>query len=61
MLIEAAVCAVTDVAHCGDLTCDAGESCGLCPSDCGACSAVCGDLRCDAPETSATCPSDCLP
>jgi len=45
--------------HCGDATCDAVETCRMCPQDCGACPAVCGDSFCDAGETSASCPGDC--
>ena len=43
--------------HCGDGTCSSVEDCRLCPTDCGACTAVCGDGFCDAGETN--CPGDC--
>ncbi len=46
---------------CGDLTCDPGEACATCPSDCGACPASCdGDLVCEAAdgESCTTC-ADC--
>ncbi len=43
---------------CGSGSCDAGESCSTCPSDCGSCGS-CGDGECVYPETSITCPTDC--
>src|SRR6185503_10233825 len=50
-------CAVL-CAACGDGVCAGGESCRLCPGDCGPCTS-CGDLHCDADETCAGCPGDC--
>ncbi|GMV42961.1 MAG: hypothetical protein AMXMBFR64_46770 [Myxococcales bacterium] len=46
---------------CGDGTCDAGEACGDCATDCGVCPDPCGDGACDtgAGEGCATCPKDC--
>ncbi len=41
---------------CGDGICDAGESCSVCPQDCGPC--VCGDSICSPGECS-SCVSDC--
>jgi len=41
---------------CGDGTCDVGESCGTCATDCGTC--VCGDGTCSPGECS-TCEADC--
>ena len=41
---------------CGDGDCEAGESCGSCPEDCGAC---CGDGLCKDSESCLTCPDDC--
>ncbi len=43
---------------CGNQTCDAGETCGNCPVDCGQC-AGCGDKVCAASESCASCPTDC--
>ncbi len=45
---------------CGNGTCEAEESCGSCPADCGACP-TCGDLTCDlaAGESCSTCATDC--
>ena len=47
-----------DLIPCNDGICDsgAGEDCGTCPGDCGAC--VCGDGVCEG-ETCATCAADC--
>ena len=50
-----ATCA-SDAPRCGDQTCDAFETCTLCPGDCGACPVVCGDHVCSPGET---CPGDC--
>ncbi|HJL16705.1 MAG TPA: M23 family metallopeptidase [Sandaracinaceae bacterium LLY-WYZ-13_1] len=44
---------------CGDGTCDAGEDCASCASDCGGCGPACGDGTCDAGEDCASCASDC--
>lgn len=46
---------------CGNGKCDgaAGESCQVCPSDCGACPAYCGDGACNGSETCKDCPLDC--
>ncbi|HTN90611.1 MAG TPA: hypothetical protein VL242_43355 [Sorangium sp.] len=46
-------------AVCGDLRCDAGETCESCPGDCEACAPGCGDGRCEAPETCDSCAGDC--
>jgi hypothetical protein len=42
---------------CGDLTCAAGESCALCPVDCGPCEPSCTPDALCAPATGETCPS----
>ena len=47
-----------DDPYCGDGTCNNGETCSFCPSDCGSC-AYCGDHNCNDGETCATCPGDC--
>lgn len=44
--------------ECGDGACEGGETCALCPADCGACPA-CGDGACNGSEGCDTCPSDC--
>lgn|GEM_PF-2161075 len=44
---------------CGDTVCDAGEDCGSCAADCGACVEVCGDEICQVGEDCADCPVDC--
>jgi hypothetical protein len=44
---------------CGNGSCDPGETCSSCPSDC-AC-ATCGDGNCDPGETCSSCPGDCGP
>lgn len=46
-------------ARCGDGTCNGGETCTSCPTDCGACSARCGDGMCNGGEACTTCPGDC--
>lgn len=43
-------------AVCGNSTCEAGENCANCISDC---VPVCGDSTCECTETFSTCPSDC--
>ena len=55
------VCGGTDggTPSCGDGTCDSGETCSTCASDCGACPATCGNGACDSGETCSTCASDC--
>jgi len=45
--------------ECGDGECNAIESCGSCPVDCGVCPVVCGDGSCDSEESCSSCPSDC--
>ncbi len=45
---------------CGNGTCDGGESCSNCVTDCGVCSA-CGNGACDAGETCTSCRGDCGP
>lgn len=50
---------VAPAPRCGDGSCDGGESCGSCPSDCGACAPRCGDGSCGGSETCASCPGDC--
>jgi hypothetical protein len=44
--------------HCGDHSCDDGETCSNCPQDCGLCPS-CGDGKCDNGETCNSCPQDC--
>ncbi len=46
---------------CGDSTCDAGEDCVNCASDCGECPVdpFCGDGNCDAGEDCVNCVVDC--
>ncbi len=44
---------------CGDGSCDFGEACDSCPSDCGACAATCGDGTCESVESCKQCPADC--
>jgi hypothetical protein len=44
--------------HCGDGTCDDGETCTTCSADCGLCPG-CGDGMCDDGETCSSCPQDC--
>lgn len=44
---------------CGNSQCEAGESCRLCPQDCGICPNPCGNGICDNGETTATCLADC--
>jgi hypothetical protein len=44
---------------CGNGTCELGENCSTCPSDCGACTG-CGDGVCiKGTEDCASCPADC--
>ncbi len=59
--------------YCGDGTCNNGEDCNSCSSDCGTCATVtssgggggggssrrCGNGKCETGETSASCPADC--
>jgi hypothetical protein len=54
----ASVCGQQCPTVCGDGLCNAGESCGSCSQDCGACP-VCGDGWCDWTETCGTCSQDC--
>jgi hypothetical protein len=46
-------------AACGNGTCETGERCDTCPSDCGTCAAACGDGVCSPGESCSTCPVDC--
>ena len=49
-----------ECAACGDGTCDVGESCRSCPTDCGRCPPPpCGDGLCQAGEDCNSCPADC--
>jgi hypothetical protein len=41
---------------CGNGSCEAGETCQLCPGDCGPC---CGNGICDPNESCQSCPPDC--
>lgn len=49
---------LSDGPFCGDGTCNGGETCGSCASDCGACP-VCGDGTCNGTENCSSCASDC--
>jgi len=49
----------SNMAECGDGTCDASESCTSCSSDCGVCPPVCGDGTCEGSESCSSCSSDC--
>lgn len=44
---------------CGDGVCGEGETCELCPDDCGPCVVECGDGQCHESEDCAGCPADC--
>jgi hypothetical protein len=47
-------------AYCGDGTCDSGETCSSCSTDCGSCSGeYCGDGTCNGDESCTTCSDDC--
>ena len=51
-------------AVCGDSSCDRGETCENCPTDCGSCptsfnGSVCGDGNCNLGETCENCEVDC--
>jgi hypothetical protein len=49
-------------AFCGNGPCDAGETCGNCPLDCGTCAPsgeICGLNGCNGGESCSTCPQDC--
>ncbi len=46
-------------ATCGNGSCETGEDCSNCATDCGACVPLCGDGSCDGAETCATCGTDC--
>ncbi len=46
--------------RCGDRSCELGESCSTCPTDCGSCSR-CGDGFCSAGEDAWSCATDCAP
>jgi len=48
----------TSGTSCGDFACNGGETCGTCPTDCGACQ-TCGDAICQAGETAVSCRADC--
>ncbi len=45
-------------AWCGNKTCDGGETCKSCVTDCGAC-ASCGDGKCNGGESCTSCKQDC--
>ncbi len=44
---------------CGDGSCNSGEDCRSCASDCGACPARCGDGSCNGGEDCRSCAGDC--
>lgn len=44
---------------CGNGSCESGETCSSCASDCGSCGPVCGDGTCNGTETCSSCSSDC--
>jgi len=44
---------------CGDASCNGGETCLTCESDCGVCTNFCGDGTCDTNENCTSCESDC--
>jgi hypothetical protein len=47
-----------NVPGCGNGACEASESCGSCPADCGLCPR-CGDGTCNGTESCSDCPADC--
>jgi hypothetical protein len=44
---------------CGNGSCESGESCSSCSSDCGSCGPVCGNGSCESGEDCNSCSSDC--
>jgi len=44
---------------CGDGSCNGGETCASCSTDCGTCGPICGDGSCNGGETCSSCANDC--
>jgi hypothetical protein len=57
-LVEA-VTLIGSSTECGNGTCEAGETCSSCATDCGSCQPQCGNGTCEAGETCSSCATDC--